>query len=54
MEAKQSLNIIKKLKPTNEDIELKDKNSQQLYKMISSMYQKKYNLKIDKKITNNK
>jgi hypothetical protein len=48
MESDKSLNKIKKLKPTNAGVIVKHKKSS-LYKTISSMYEKDYNLKIDKK-----
>jgi len=48
MEADKSLNKIKKLKPTNAGVNIRHQKSN-LYKTISSMYEKDYNLKIDKK-----
>ena len=50
MEAEKSLNKLKKIKPNYEN---NDKNGKykedNVYKKIKDMYQKKYNLKIDKK-----
>jgi hypothetical protein len=46
MEAKKILNKIKKLKPTNENIKIKDKKDK-VYDAIKEKHQKIYNLKID-------
>lgn len=50
MEAEKSLNKIKKLKPTKEDVKVKvNGKNDKIYKMVISMYEKDYGLKIDKK-----
>ena len=48
MEAHKSVNKIKKLKPTK-DTEHVNQKKGKLYKIVSSMYEKDYNLKTDKK-----
>jgi len=52
MEASKTLHKIKKLKPNKSIDKSKEddtKKDDKLYKMICSMYEKNYNLKIDKK-----
>lgn len=45
MEAEKTLNKIRKLKPTNDNVK-KNPKKNALYKMISTMYEKNYNLKM--------
>ena len=48
METDKVLNKIKKLKPSQDNIKSVN-NNKGLYKIVSNMYHKNYNLKIDKK-----
>ena len=49
MEADKTLIKIKKLKPNATDVKPNNKQNK-LYKMLSSMYKKNYNLQIEKKM----
>jgi len=50
MEANKSLNKLKKIKPNQESkIEKENYNEDKVYKKVKRVYEKLYNLKIDKK-----
>jgi|TARA_B000000475_G_scaffold215811_1_gene178171 hypothetical protein len=54
MDVNKILNKLKKLKPygkkTQKKEENKNKQNDNIYKMVSSMYKNNYNLKIDKNL----